>query len=82
MGSRPTRIALGCSWTLGRDLGMPPTYWIVPEGWRLNHLHVRYHERIAFHGGAGLGNPDQKPFAIIPKNVAERRNHCGLLRIF
>ncbi len=38
----------------------------------LNHLHVRDHNRIAFHGGARLGSPDSKHFTIIPKNVVDR----------
>lgn len=67
---------------IGRDPELPPAYWVVPEWWMLNHIHVRYHERIAIHGGARLRNPDSKHFAIIPKNVEEWRHRWELLRIF
>ena len=48
----------------------------------LNHIHVRYHERIAYLGGVRLRNPDSKHFAIVPKNVAEWRDRWELLGIF
>jgi len=66
---------------IGRDIDVPPGYWIVPEWWMLNHIHVRYHERIAVHGGARLRNPDSKHFAIIPRNVEQWRNRWDLLGI-
>jgi hypothetical protein len=37
----------------------------------INHIHVRHYERIAFHGGARLRNPDSKHFAILPSNVEQ-----------
>lgn len=67
---------------IGRDPEIPPSYWIVPEWWMLNHIHVRYHERIAVHGGKRLRNPASTHFAIIPKNVEEWRNRWDLLGIF
>ena len=67
---------------IGKDPEQPPAYWIVPEWWMLNHIHVLYHERIAAHGGRRLRNPDSKHFAIIPKNVADWRDRWELLGIF
>ena len=67
---------------IGRDPEVPPAYWVVPEWWMLNHIHVRFRERIAVHGGARLRNPDSKHFAIVPKNVAEWRGRWDLLGIF
>lgn len=67
---------------IGRDPELAPAYWTVPEWWMLNHIHVRYSERIAVHGGARLRNPDSKHFAIIPKNVDQWRHRWDLLGIF
>lgn len=67
---------------IGRDPEVPPAYWVVPEWWMLNHIHVRFQERIAVHGGTRLRNPDSKHFAIVPKNVAEWRGRWDLLGIF
>lgn len=66
---------------IGRDPETSPGYY-VPEWWMLNHIHVRYHERLAAHGGRRLLNPESKHFAIIPKNVAEWRDRWHLLGIF
>lgn len=67
---------------IGRDPELPPGYWIVPESWMRNHIHVRYHEGLALHGGARPKNPDSTHFAIIPKNVQEWRDRWDLLGIF
>lgn len=67
---------------IGRDPEVGPGYWIVPEWWMLNHIHVRYHERLAASGGKRIRNPDSTHFAIIPKNVEEWRDRWDLLGIF
>jgi hypothetical protein len=67
---------------IGRDPELPPDYWVVPEWWMVNHIHVRFQDRIAAHGGRRLRNPDSKHFAIIPKNVVEWRDRWDLLGIF
>ena len=67
---------------IGRDPKVPPGFWVVPEWWMLNHIHARHHERLEYHGGARLRNPDSKHFAIVPKNVADWRDRWDLLGIF
>lgn len=48
----------------------------------LNHIHTRYHKRLARQGGARPISPGSKHFAIISKNVAEWQNRWDLLGIF
>ncbi len=67
---------------IGREIDVPPGYWIVPEWWMLNHIYVRYHEGLAQHGGARPKNPDSTHFAIIPKNVEQWRDRWDRLGIF
>jgi hypothetical protein len=38
---------------IGQDARLPPTFSVVPEWWMVNCIHVRHHERIAFHRGEG-----------------------------
>jgi len=64
---------------IGRDPEVRPDYYVVPEWWMVNHIHVRYQEKPR---GAWSKNPDSKHFAIIPKNVAEWLERWDLLRIF
>jgi hypothetical protein len=64
---------------IGRDPELAPAYWIVPEWWMVNHIHVRYQEKPR---GAWSQNPDSKHFAILPKNVAEWHDRWDLLGIF
>jgi hypothetical protein len=64
---------------IGQDPERPPGYWIVPEWWIVNHIHVRYQEKPR---GAWSRNPDSKHFAIIPKNVEQWRDRWDLLAIF
>ena len=67
---------------IGREVEFGPSYWIVPEWWMLNHIHVRYHDRLAASGGKRLKNPDSTHFAIIPKNVAQWQDRWDLLGVF
>lgn len=67
---------------IGRDPEIGPFYWVVPEWWMLNHIHVHFHERLAASGGTRLKNPDSTHFAIIPKNVEQWRDRWDLLGIF
>jgi hypothetical protein len=67
---------------IGRDPESAPSYWIVPDWWMANHIHMRYQQSIAAHGGQRLNNPDSKHFAIIKKNVAAWRDRWDLLAIF
>lgn len=66
---------------IGKDAQSPPGYWIVPEWWMLNHIHVRHHESKAAHGGRRV-NPSSKHFAVIPRNVEQWRGRWELLGIF
>lgn len=67
---------------IGKDPDCRPSTGVVPEWWMINHIHVRYQERLAARGGVWARNRDSKHFAVIPKNVEEWRDRWELLRIF
>jgi hypothetical protein len=67
---------------IGRDPDAPPIYYVVPQWWMLNHIHVRHNEWLATHGGRRPVNPQATHFAISPKKVTEWRDRWDVLGIF
>ena len=67
------------------DLGAedsPPQYWVVPDWWIRNDIHVAHKNYLDRHGGQRARNPNSTHHSIDENRLAEWRGRWNILGIF
>lgn len=67
---------------IGRDADARPDYFVVPEWWVENSIHVEHEAYLARHGGQRARNPDSTHHAVPASRIEQWRERWDLLGIF
>jgi hypothetical protein len=64
------------------DLGSEPRYWIVPEVWIRNDIHIAHQQSLNRHGGHRAKNDDSNHHAISETRLEQWQDAWNILGIF
>lgn len=89
VGSKPTKAPAKPSdetnfWVfvdLG-DSNTSPRYWVVPDWWLRNDIHIAHEEYLERHGGKRARNPDSTHHSIHEKRLKDWQEKWEILGIF